>query len=244
MSPIIYDGVCLNDMFQIAGVSFPFLPGIDIDAKSVPGLAGEARVGRQLEPIDIKVKLRLDAQSRCPVDIKAKWAEMAPVFFKDGPRPLSLGNGVYYLAEVAGATEIDDRAYYGEVTVTFHCSDPIAYGAERTIEVPSGGSVTFAVGGSYPTRPVIAAPEAVRDQSSLLWGLNLDAGDYLRVATGSASARRVRLDCAKRTCEIAGTVALPTMESDWFSFEPGEHTVRNDQGSGACTMTYVERWIA
>lgn len=239
---VIYAGTNLGDYCKTAGFKLSALPGVETNIQPVPGRNGAAYLGSSLEPLELKVKLRLDAGSICPVAIHDKWAEVASLLRPDGDlHELSFGGDRYYMAVLTGATEIDVRGYYGDVEVTFLCPDPIAYGAEREVVVPSGGSVEFMVGGSQPAAPVITA-EAVRGSTGL-WGLRLDEGDYLRVATGTASAARVTLDCGQRSCHVAGAVALPTLTSDWFELAPGVHVLRNDQGAGAATVTWRERWL-
>jgi hypothetical protein len=118
----------------------------------------------------------------------------------------------------------------------------VAYGAARTVTVPSGGSVEFNVGGTYKTMPRITA-NAARDSSSLVWGLRLDGGDFVHVATGSNAVKSVLIDCAERICTVAGAVALPTLDSDWLELEPGTHTLAMDNGTGAATVVFTERWL-
>lgn len=168
---------------------------------------------------------------------------VAALLRSDGPAPLSLAPGIYRLAVLQGATDLEFNTYSAHANLTFLCPDPVAYGNERSVTVPSGGSATFAVGGTYPTKPAISAAQAVRDGSALVWGLRLDDADQLQVATGSASAKPVALDCQARTCTVDGSVALPTLASDWFELSPGTHTIANNKGSGACTVTFRERWV-
>lgn len=175
---------------------------------------------------------------------RAKMRTLASWLRVDSPRKLEIGDdqGLYYMAVPSGEAPLSRYVNASRVEVTFVAVDPVAYGAERTVTVPSGGSVDFIVGGTYPTRPTIGA-DAVRSASSLVWGLNLDGGDSIRVATGSSSSRRVDIDCGARTLVLNGSVALPTLDSDWLEFEPGEHTLTMDNGSGTTTVRYFERWL-
>ena len=34
-----------------------------------------------------------------------------------------------------------------------------------------------------------------------------------------------------------------TTDSDWLVLEPGTHTLAIDNGTGAATVTFVERWL-
>ena len=162
----------------------------------------------------------------------------------DEPKQLVLPDtpGRYYMAIPDGELKLT-RCVDGEIgQLTFTITEPASYGPEREVTVPSGGSVTFVVDGTYPTAPVITAA-AVRDNSSQVWGLKLDNADFVHIATGNASARNIVLDCGARTLTVQTAVALPTLDSDWLVFEPGEHTLVMDKGTGAATVKYRERWI-
>ena len=159
----------------------------------------------------------------------------------EAPLAFSDDDGLYYMAVPTGAMQPERYLNAVNVHVELALADPIMYGRTCEIVVPSGGSTTFKVGGSYPAQPVIEA-SAVRNASSLVWGLRLDDGDFMHVKTGSSSARTVKLDCAERTLVLNGDVALPTVDSDWLAFEPGVHTLAMDNGTGAATVTFVERW--
>ena len=86
------------------------------------------------------------------------------------------------------------------------------------------------------------ANSAVRNSSSLVWGVKVDNADFVHVATGSSSSRKVEIDSEKRICKVANAIALPTLDSDWIVLEPGAHTVAMDNGTGAATLSWVERW--
>lgn len=147
----------------------------------------------------------------------------------------------YYLAVPEGELQLTRgmKAEYGRLAFTV--IEPTAYGEEHSVIVPSGGSATFHVGGTAATKPSIAA-NATRDASSLVWGLRLDDGDFVHVATGSSSAKPVSIDCDERTSTVDGSVSLPTLDSDWLVLTPGEHTLTMDNGTGAATVTWRERW--
>lgn len=162
----------------------------------------------------------------------------------DGPRRLVLPDTPdrYYMAVPEG--RIDLKRFYAAESgmLSFTVVEPAAYGDEHSVTVPSGGSVIFNVDGTYRAAPVITA-NAVRSSSSLVWGLRLDEGDYLHIATGSASARAIVADCGERTMSVNGSVAIPTLDSDWLELEPGVHTLRMDNGTGAATVTWRDRWL-
>lgn len=162
----------------------------------------------------------------------------------DSYRPLSISddNGLYYMAIPDGEHEVIEALNAVGVRVSFTARDPFLYGAEQTVTVPSGGSVTFAVNCTCPTYPVITA-NAEREQSGL-WGLRLDDGDFLHVLTGRDAPTPVVADCAARTLEVNGSAALPTLQSDWLRLPKGIHTLEMEHGTGAATVKFTERWYA
>ena len=148
----------------------------------------------------------------------------------------------YYLAVPSGPVELE-RGIGGELAqLAFELTDPVAYGAYRTASLPSAGSVSIGVGGTAPTFLRVAATSAVRNSSSLVWGVIADSADFIHVATGSASSRKVEIDGDVRTCKVAGALSLPTLDSTWIELSPGAHTVRMDNGTGAATLSWYERW--
>lgn len=210
-----------------------------------PGLTGSAFIGTKLEPLVITMFCRLDLHRFPAHELPGVRRQIARALTTDGPAKLEIGDepGVYYMAKVTNATDLSSLWINGSCTVEFTAYDPVAYGEERSVTVPSGGSVTFHVGGTWPAKPRITASAAYRNGSALVWGLRLDDGDFVHVATGSASARSVDLDCGARTCVVNGSVALPTLDSDWLELEPGEHTLRMDYGTGSAVVSFVERWL-
>lgn len=154
--------------------------------------------------------------------------------------------GTYYMAHFSDYDEGDREGGIGigAFTLTFVASDPYRYSdSEMTTTIPSGGSATVTIGGSAAAKPKVSATSAVRDSSTELWGLVLDGGAHIRVKTGSASGRRVVVDCQGRTVTVSGSTSMLTLDSAWFEMGPGEHTVTMDKGTGSATMTWRERWL-
>lgn len=239
MSSVIFDGHDLSELFAIGDPSITvFESRVKYDQSD--NRNGSVVLGRVWGNGSVTFSIGNPgsmSERRDKMSTLAVWLDV------DEPKKLVLPDtpGRYYMAVPSGAvTPI--RHYNGEVSqLTFVITDPIAYGRECSVTVPSGGSVTFNVGGTAATRPRITA-SAVRNASSQVWGIRLDEGDFVHVATGSSSARAVVLDCEDRTLTVQGAAALPTLDSDWLVLEPGEHVLRMDNGSGAATVTYIERW--
>jgi len=242
MACFVFDGVDFGEELEVASIEMGALPETTPDMRYAPGRDGAEMTDNRLEPLEIKIKARLVTDTIDERDIQRRWAEVAARLRTGEPRPLSLSEGKHWLAVLTDKSPLTFKTYSATAELTFICPDPIAYGIERTVTVPSGGSVTFNVGGTYNAKPKIEA-QATRNASSLVWGIRLDEGDYIHVATGSDSARSVVLDCKERTCLVNSSVALPTLDSDWLELKPGTHTLRNDAGTGAATVAFTERWL-
>ena len=242
MTMLIFNGNSLSDILEIESITMPAMAPVAVTTRDAPGRDGAAFCGSRMEPMEIVVKARLATKCIEPAEIQRQWSRVAALLRSDGPAPLTIAPGLYRMAVLSEETPLKFRSYSATAELRFLCADPVAYGDERTITVPSGGSVTFEVFGTYPAAPKIAA-QAVRDAEALVWGIRLDSGDYIHVATGSADAQAVEIDCADRTCKVASSAAVPTLDSDWLALEPGTHTLVMDKGTGAATVTFRERWL-
>ena len=238
---VIFDGHRFNDRFFVgeADVGLPeFAPRAEdrefADGSRVRGM----RLGCPEVSVQLVAKPVQGESFREALSDLCAWLNV------DGPRKLVLGDdhGLWRMCVPTGAPSIGDAKWNDRVTVTFLQVEPALYGIEREVTVPDGGTLRFVVGGDYPTKPTMSSDEAVRDPTTLLWGLRLDDGDVMRVKVPVATASTVRMDCAERTCEVNGATTIPTLQSDWFAFKPGAHELRNDQGTGACVVRWHERW--
>lgn len=153
----------------------------------------------------------------------------------------STDDGLYYMA--IPDTELSEKQYVmdGRMDVSMQCDSIAKYGREHSVTVPSGGSKTFIVGGNHKAYPVIETSLAVRANG--IWGVRLDEQGYSHVSLPSSSASSVTIDCAEQLCSVNGYASMITLDSDWLELEPGERTIRNDAGTGACTVTWQERWV-
>lgn len=242
MACFVFDGIDYSGVFDVEGVSMNALPGTTPDLRFAAGRDGAALAGNVLAPMEIRVRARLSTRFVDAREIQRAWADAAAAMRTEEPRRLSLTPDRYRMAVLSGDSALEFKTYSATAELVFLCPDPVAYGVERTVTVPSGGSAEFVVGGTYRAAPAIAA-NAVRDATSLVWGLKLDGGDFVHVATGNASARSVAIDCGARTCRVAGAAALPTLDSDWLKLAPGRHVLAMDEGTGAATVTFAERWL-
>ena len=242
MESLVLDGVALPSEFKVAVLERPFATPTPV-TQFVHGGGRYALRGVDLVPPQIS--FRVIAREMTAAQRQARADALAPLLVRDGAVRVAFGSdgGRYYEAVPSGPLDLHQFVSSGSVDVTMTCLEAAMYGDEKVATVPSGGSVTFEVGGTYPTKPTITAASAVRNSSSLLWGVRLDGGDFLHVETGSSSSRSVVLDCAAGTCKLAGAAHMATLDSDWFEMRPGSHTVRMDNGTGAAVVRWQERWL-
>ena len=237
---LIYNGHDFASLFVYGDPTFSILDAQPV-LEDVNGRNGQAFLGMTYGSSQVSFTVGIVDDA---LDRRNAFSQLGQWLMVDEPKPLYLPDTPdrYYLAVPNGAIEVERCIKADKAPVTFLLVDPIAYGETKTATIPSGGSVTINVGGTAPTMPTIAAASAVRDATSLVWGLRLDSADYVHVETGSASARRVDIDCGERVCKVANAAKLPTLDSDWLVLSPGSHTVAMDNGTGAATLTWRERW--
>ena len=164
----------------------------------------------------------------------------------DEPKQLVLPDAPdwYYLAMPEGSIE-STRGIGGEIVrVTFALTDPIAYGVENSIAIPYGGSATFIVGGTAPTRPFFNRILVRPDQTTKQWGWRLDNKDVFVLDFGTTSNCYIQADFGERSSYVNDIIKLPTINSDWFELTPGVHTIENHIGGGNdVRLRWHERWF-
>lgn len=238
---VTFNGTDLSEHFYIGQVIRP-LPDYQPQTSETSALRGSIFRSSELGSVTLTVPLAAKVTDGFTARDCLTW--LTGVLDVSEPKRLTFSDeqGRYRLAVPTGSFSPNDDLGYGTVDITFLQPDPAAYGETRTATIPSGGSVTIDVGGNTYTYPALRA-SAVRNASSLVWGVRLDNADFIHVATGSASARSVVIDNEKRLMTVAGAVSLPTLDSDWLALTPATHTLANDQGTGATTVTWIERWL-
>lgn len=241
MIGVIYDG---HDFSEICICGDPKLAFHDMRSveREADGIDGSKVVGTRLAKGTVEFTCTLlgrDAmQRRMSLSRLMAWLRV------DGPRELVLPDmpSWSYMAVPSGKIDLSRHVDAEQFQLSFAVVDPVAYGDEHSAEVPSGGSVTLHVGGTAPTRPTVAAQSAVRNSTSHAWGVRLDSADYMHVDTGSSSAHAVSLDCGARAALLDGVPTVMTLTSDWLELTPGKHVLEMDEGTGAATVTWRERW--
>lgn len=237
----MFDGHELSHDYYVSDLRDPLLVRT-IGMQDVPGRDGSIFTGVRLAPKTIT--LRFTCVSKRMEARRAAGRRLAALLAVSEPKPLqiSIDDGLYYMAVPQSA---DDAAQWVNATsfeVAFECPDPVAYGVERVITVPSGGSVAFEVGGTYPTMPVVSA-SAAANGSGGFWRITKEDGSYIMaIIPNGISTAPVVADCLARTLKVNSNTDLLVPQADWLVLEPGEHTLTMT-GSGVATVTFNERWL-
>lgn len=241
MVEVTFNGYAITDEFIVGNLSREFMVR-DVRQVDVPGMDGALFASARFGTVKIGMDVAFVAAD--PTERSDALRGLAAALKADSPGRLAISDdgGRYYLA-VPNGGEVARFRSADRFRLEFTALDPAMYGNAASATVPSGGTVTFEVGGNYPTMPSIAASAAVRDPSSLVYGLRLDSGHILDFATSTDSAVSLSVDCQSRSASQDGTSVIPTLESDWFVLQPGTHTVENHEGTGAAEVSWVERWI-
>lgn len=238
---VTFNGTDLTALYAVSDLRTSLLPR-DVSTESVSGRDGEVFTGIRHATRTITLTLTVRDRSITARQMAARI--LAATLAVNEPKPLSISidSGLYYLAIPSSDGDATRHYTMTQFEVTFLCADPIAYGETKAFEILNGGSKTFTVGGTYPTKPVIAGASVTRNSSLGGWKMTLDSTDYVFVPIGSDLARSLSIDCEKRVVRLAGVVVVLSPDSDWFVLEPGEHTLAMT-GGGDVTVTYKERWV-
>lgn len=234
-----FDGTELTEHYLCSDLARPLLPR-SVGTQGVGGLDGEVFTGASLSPRT--VRLTLTTVCRDMARRQAWSRRLASALAVDGPRPLrlSIDDGLWLMAVPTSDGDATRRLAATSFDVTFQCPDPVFIGEERTVTVPSGGSVSFRVGGTWPTSPTVEVSGASAGTDGL-WRLALEDGRYL-LARPTARGSALSFDCAGRTLRVDGATALLAPEASWLRLAPGTHTLAM-AGSGTATVRFTERWL-
>ena len=237
--------LCLEDMGIVVERVHDDPPEARPNTIDVPGRDGEVLRELTYGPRDITLECRVFAP---------KWSDFDRVIdeisaaLMDGQEHLlsvRTHPGEHYMAYLSSVMQ-DERiggTGIGYLELAFVASDPWRYGREGSVTVPSGGAATFLVGGTAPAKVSVRTSYAVRSSGSSVWGVRFDEGDFMHVALPSISSRRVEIDADDRTVKVANATDMITLDASWPKLEPGTHVARMDQGTGAATLTWIERYL-
>lgn len=233
---IVYDGVNLSEIFEVHDIAIPMLPAMEAVTQEMAGRPGAYYHSRKVKTREIVMKLGLNAQSRCPIDIFHAWREHSGILAKKEPKKLQLKEDAYVMAMLTGETGIENLGYRGVAELHFTCFDPFFYGEEHTVQL-SSGSNAVKVRGGVATFPVFQ----VSGVTGAFTLTNADTGKKVKVA-GLTSSTVLRIDMANYRCTVNGNYkAADITVTDFWPIEPGTANLTLSGGSG--TMTYRERFL-
>ena len=240
---LTFDGFDLT-RYAYVRLDKPVGPRMRIETEQVPGRSGDLVSSIVADTLTITAHCTLKRRYFSQWDRVRM--ELAKVFTVTEPKVLQLPDEPE-LYRYATASLNSDVSMPLEPPVTFDielvCHDPVAYRDEHSVTVPSGGSVTFDVGGLLPARVRIVASAAVRSDSTDLWGLRFDEQDFTRVKLLTSGAKSVDIDCKERVVLVSGATSMITKDSHWIELAPGVHTARMEHGTGAATGSWTERYL-
>lgn len=240
-STVMWDGEELGAGWTFVSDRREQLLPTDVATIDVPGRDGAlfGGVTRAVRQVTLALHVMGPFGERAP-----HVRELAARLAVDGPRPLMFSDEAPLWRMAVPNAESDSEVYFdaeGYTDVEFVCPDPWLYGEERSVTVPSGGSVTFTVGGTAPTWPTITASATGSSQGT--WILRLDdssKGVYASIASGVT--RPIVADCDARTLAVNDATSMLAPSYDWPELTPGTHTLAMTAGTGAATVTWTERW--
>lgn len=239
-SQYYFNGVNLGAYGIINNLVRP-MPPRRIDTAEISGKDGTVIRNSRLDQIEISMLLWIT--DLLPSERRDIIHEIAGHLMVDAVKPLQFDDddGLYYLAMPKGDIQ---PIYYPTalcIPLVFLAPDPVMYGQSVAVTVSSGSSVSFNVGGNYPTYPQISSSNAVRGSGNV-WGLALEDGTYSCVLLNDASSHSVSINAGSRAVTVDNTPNMITLSSDWLDFTPGNHAIAMS-GTGTATVSWTERWL-
>lgn len=237
MNDLVYRGLTVPHC--AAELMAPAPPLVEPLALSVPGRGGMHLLGSALEPLQIRVRLRLDAGIALDAAARARIRrEIAAVLCADGPGelvPPSADGLSYAPCALTAASGWDDLFEAGSMDVAFTCLDPVAYGREA-----SATAASFDVGGTAPTWPVIELTASSSTQVAVAETSGLD----IEIAGGLAAGARVCIDVLAETVTVDGVdaAARVALKSRFEALPPGRRSM-TFTGCSSHTVSWRERWL-
>lgn len=236
MSSISYAG---HDLAGVASAELlePVAHAVAPVGARVPGRPGLALLGGEVEPLELRVRVFLDAPGaatdagRALVRARIRAWLLAPAggeLVVPGEPTLRWRDAV-----CTGVSDWSTLFSEGSAVVTFLCMDPIAFGAAG-----SSAAGSFAVGGTWPTWPVVELVARAGAAVSVACG-----GATLAVERAFRAGDLVSIDCAAQRVTVNGADASAdvTLGSDFFAIGPGD-VAPSFSGCSSHVVRWVERW--
>lgn len=210
------------------------------EAMAVPGRAGALLVSGRVPPVDVSVRLYLDAGYRPDtVEAAALRARLRAWLTAPHGGALVLPDDPeveYRDAMLVGASGWSELFEAGSCELTFTLFDPVGYGLSRVERAER-----FEVGGTWPTLPAF---EIVAAAGSFVSVAHPSSGKTVRVERAFSDGEAVAIDCAHESVTVDGADARAdvALGSDFFSLDPGEAALMVS-GASDFRVRFTERWL-
>lgn len=217
-------------------------PGVHVVAPrtlAVPGRAGAALLGGEVEPRVLSVRLFWDAgrdlgdAGRAEVRRRLRSWLLAP---EGGELTVPGDPAVTYRDAVCtGCGGWSSLFEDGSCEVEFTCFDPIGYG--RLVET---GETPVGVGGTWRTWPEV---RLVASAGGSVEVFDAEGGRSVRLERTFRMGDAVELDFLAETARVNGEDASAdvTLASDFFALEPGVRAL-HFSGCSSHVVSFYERW--
>lgn len=198
-------------------------------------------------------------------DVRSKVRAMAGWLSSvQGPQPLVFDTEpevTYYAVlddtmNTQQGTQVDQKAGYARMTLTFLCPDPFAYGQEVTVDLSVNTVFLFPAFPAdmswTPLSPTMTAQAdpvftaTFKTASSDYTITRQEDGSSIHVIHNFAVGDVLVVDCAKRLVTINGASAMPSLDitSTWIALQPGQNTITaSPQSAADLTVSYTPRWL-
>lgn len=239
MSSITFDGHSFAD-FVSAELVEPVAHGIAPETAKVPGRPGRVLLSVDVEPLELRVRLFLDAPDALTTARRAEVRRTLRdwLLCTDGAVLKVPGEPDLEWHDVlcAGVSDWSSLFADGSATVTFLALDPIAYG-KRLVSAMGA----FRVDGNQPTWPEFSL--TVEAGATSVGVTDNKTGRFLSVERAFAGGERVAIDCAAQTVRVNNVDAAAdlTLGSDFFQLQPG-YTDLSFPGCAKYNTWFWERW--
>ena len=246
MEYVTIGGIDLSGDFVACDVKRP-LPYVQSEFEHVPGSDGYVLKSADIVPSPIEFALVMTAKGERERRMALRRVAPLLTMREAVDVAFSSDDGLYYKAVPNGSMELSEFVKSGRMDVVMQPLDAAMYGKQMTFSIYSSTATSFFVSCSHPVSPIITATTVRGDNSSGLFGIRLDDGDFMHVEVSKNADHDIVFDCANRTVTVDGYTSMITLDSDWLEFAPGEHSITRDVGSfgagGRISASYDERWL-
>jgi predicted phage tail component-like protein len=238
VSSISYDGHTLGD-YVSAELVEPVAHVVSPTTAQIPGRPGLLLLSAEVEPLELRVRLFLDAPDALTVAQRSEVRRTlrAWLLSTTGAELAVPGEPelTWHEAICTGVSDWSSLFADGQAVVTFECLDPIAYGAAA-----SSTDETFTVGGTWETWPTIGL---VAEEGDSVTVEHSETESSLTIERSFAAGDVVLIDCLAQTVTVNGEDATAdvTLGSDFFALQPGSATL-SFSGCSSHTVSWTERW--